>query len=1422
MELEKRERRSSLKHNDSVGVKRFGGDVDGVKPKRRISFCGRKSVREFHAEEKPRSWNNSYEISDHLNTTGNSSLGCKSTMVIRNSSTDYGENDINVGINLSGSKNCHQIRNQCKVALREINSEIPNIAKEVFNNIGNSNLDCGNKNEINGSQPITSEDIFYANEDILTHDKSVSMGNHHMSVMQVMEMDISKVRENEAYQTDKLINVNNCEQTEDITKNFNNQHIFGSIQSVKIAGRRLSIKTEGPMDISRHLNQYMQKSSENNYSYINSKEKLQITVTETNAPKVDALRKVCSSSENILTGTLAKIKDSHLLCGNLIIESDPDDQHTNNNSLLSIETKLHIKNYENSSLRSVSYNSPLFPPIKSKKINLRQLNAEICDGKIIVFPNKIKQCPLTNPNDNSTFKTILKRDTNDISYNTDTKNDTSKFSVYQDMTSDSTSFFVKEKVGDETGFINVSKLSANGYERDTIQCSSEIDTSSTKMVLTASIIKDINLESISIDFYNNLQNTNELKSSKYILNGKEPNKSSKELMRSISDLSDMSLNLTSIPTITNVSPKSIKPVASETCDETKLVTKLHVTPQNNKNFYKQRHTIYFNQDISPLKADIHSVSGLDSYKIELKSSHDINLTEHNYNNEFKCTPISKVTKGNKAVMMRQKALDFSDGSSDSLVLNLKEARAALSSNCKRRIEGTPHRSFLEFVHLEKEVEKDDGISFDKSVLDDLKPKLLKGHTLEHLRETEQQKQRKTDNLNTPLISNSISDPIFYKRSTANLTPNLPFPKKRQPLLFNDCPMSESINCSKTEPKNICNGSTNEDSRKKYAVPESIDKEAYARNLNTSIIKTDKHTNCNTSFDDIAIEEDTIGHTQMKVEASECRKVRNETSPSMNIFQYRIPITSNCNVKERKSISLNSPVLSTGGNSTMMYVTKLESRNAILKLPFVSATSDNLVIENENFKNVEYICEDNPITISDVSVHYLTQRKSSIINGLEDDIRNGYLTDSNKTDVFNKQFINLERENSPLFIPEIDDIEKTRLSLVETFASENAGDDEENERSDIQSIEELVVEHNCVTNRHIPVETCSLLLKEKDTPVNTVRNKNNIITCRRCKHSQESFSSGSMSITSESFALPPLSLSPSLGLDNLMRLRNLPKLRNVHDYWRRRSLERNGSNLSGLSFDSDYEKTSSSFNEILNKDNYEFKKIEKQLSELQLEAIRTDISFKNLNKMISELFPNWLFNYQTRARKIITFFHKKIVSFSIEMIYSDDAKLGNNISIQDVCLRTGRVSSKYWKPIDHILDFNLKINLPVDLKLLLYAYNNEDPILKLLQHMDEVCTNILKDARSLWILVCREEASLISYSNGVIVRKFTSEVKEVTDYYPYLKKTEFQIEVNNIRTLSFKDIISPPLYAFSEELQLLPSGIDFLKEFLKSPWRYLKP
>lgn len=541
-----------------------------------------------------------------------------------------------------------------------------------------------------------------------------------------------------------------------------------------------------------------------------------------------------SSSENLLTGTIPKIKSHQLLFGNSIVESGSCDQYTNNNSHLNIEAKLDIKSYENSSLRSVSYNSPLFPPIKSKKLNLRQLNAEICDGKIVVFPNKIKQCILTNPNINATIETHFKDEAyiNDIS-DINNKKDISKFSEYEDLTSDNTSFFVREKVDDETVLENVPKLSENGCKRDTIQFSSEIDTSTSKMEVTALIIKDTSIENT-----NRVQNTIALNSSNCLLNTKESNASSIELMRSICDPLDMSLSSPNIETITNTPPKNIESVTIEACDETKHVTELDVTPQNNKSLYQQRQTIYFNQDIAPLKGDMHSVSGLCSYKIESKSSQDINLSEYNYNNnEFKCTPISKVTKCNEAVVMRRKALDFSDGSSDSLVLNLKEARAALSCNCERRLEGTPHRSFLEFVHLEKEVENDDEISFDISIPD------------EQLRENEQQKQRRemeylykssninlsglnlieTDNLHFSLISSPISDPFFYERSTANLTPNLPLPNKRQTLLFNDCPMDESINCSENESKNINIGSTNEYSFKKYTLQESIDKEV--RNLN---------------------------------------------------------------------------------------------------------------------------------------------------------------------------------------------------------------------------------------------------------------------------------------------------------------------------------------------------------------------------------------------------------------------------------------------------------------------------------------------------------------------------------------------------------------------------------------------------------------
>ncbi|CAD6994774.1 unnamed protein product [Ceratitis capitata] len=98
MESKRGERRSSLKHPDTTGIKRFGSSVETSRVNRRISFSGRKSVREFHSEEKPKTWNNSYEVSDHINTSDGSSEGYMKGAISKtqgkpnNLSLDYKEN----------------------------------------------------------------------------------------------------------------------------------------------------------------------------------------------------------------------------------------------------------------------------------------------------------------------------------------------------------------------------------------------------------------------------------------------------------------------------------------------------------------------------------------------------------------------------------------------------------------------------------------------------------------------------------------------------------------------------------------------------------------------------------------------------------------------------------------------------------------------------------------------------------------------------------------------------------------------------------------------------------------------------------------------------------------------------------------------------------------------------------------------------------------------------------------------------------------------------------------------------------------------------------------------------------------------------------------------------------------------------------
>lgn len=69
----------------------------------------------------------------------------------------------------------------------------------------------------------------------------------------------------------------------------------------------------------------------------------------------------------------------------------------------------------------------------------------------------------------------------------------------------------------------------------------------------------------------------------------------------------------------------------------------------------------------------------------------------------------------------------------------------------------------------------------------------------------------------------------------------------------------------------------------------------------------------------------------------------------------------------------------------------------------------------------------------------------------------------------------------------------------------------------------------------------------------------------------------------------------------------------------------------------------------------------------------------------------------------------------------------------------------------------------------------------------------------------------------MVRKVAS----YRDQYIRVEKYEFRVEVLNVKKLSFKDITLPCLYKFSEDIQLLPTGLSFLDVFLGEPLRYFK-
>lgn len=195
-----------------------------------------------------------------------------------------------------------------------------------------------------------------------------------------------------------------------------------------------------------------------------------------------------------------------------------------------------------------------------------------------------------------------------------------------------------------------------------------------------------------------------------------------------------------------------------------------------------------------------------------------------------------------------------------------------------------------------------------------------------------------------------------------------------------------------------------------------------------------------------------------------------------------------------------------------------------------------------------VYEDNPITISDVSNHFKSQRelaknlaeqgqhlqKTSIESRSSNELSNkSYAT-------AHKKFINLSGDT--IIFNNMDDlsdksdnceIDKTRLSLVSTLLDE--ADDEQIRAANSSHID-------LVTN-----ETC---LGQLDPPAAAGAED----ACKKCKHCRRSMDrTRTRSSAEETFELP---VWPDLGvqLERLKRLRQKPRISDVHRYWELKKLE----------------------------------------------------------------------------------------------------------------------------------------------------------------------------------------------------------------------------------------------------------------------------
>ncbi|XP_037947214.1 uncharacterized protein LOC119679108 isoform X2 [Teleopsis dalmanni] len=693
---------------------------------------------------------------------------------------------------------------------------------------------------------------------------------------------------------------------------------------------------------------------------------------------------------------------------------------------------------------------------------------------------------------------------------------------------------------------------------------------------------------------------------------------------------------------------------------------------------------------------------------------------------------------------------------------------------------TPHKSLIEFEDIEKECAED--ISYvcmqqeESSKMVQCNKIMTKRQTTYENTELEVSGLQLINNFEVTSLP-ATSPVVLKKRFTECITPNFPNPKKRQTMLFHD---NMDIDGDTTTESNTIPNSTRRNTvvfNKDISMNDDVhNKSDENKNTKTAIeglnitsfelksesdklgsvskksVETPLQNDCNQQEcivlsspswlcisnttdanasneslvndelveeipeKSLTFEDETMGCKSLDVSMENVIANESNFTPTAKL-KSRIPIPVNSEVKNN-SIGLTSLTTNcekTYTNSSLAPIeiarkTNIQRKDSIFEL----LENDTILLEDTKMPEDNLILEENAITITDVSQYPL--RRTNIDN---------------------------------ITVCDSEIVDKIHLSLVDTYL-DDITNNKENKSVNTEDVKlKNIDDKNCdleSRNNHVSIKRRSV--------------------CRKCRNCHETMVSDTTTLA-VSFELPEFLPLPTMERLKKLRSTKRPTIDDMVEYNRRMSLNDSFDieHLSAIDVDVDEEEEANyvdEADEIIKAYENKMESARQEYLQLKAERLMKDRrSFvERLDDKLNEIAKDWIFNYQNL--NLYQFNHKKVTIFCLEVAYNE-TNLSRGIEIESIKVKDNNFwPKKNWLPIDYVINFQLKLELPYDLRNWCKSHE-EMIILNMLVKVDDVCQDISKMIRKLWYILFTQNANLIRDDNKICVEKILRRVEAYKRY-----------------------------------------------------------